>query len=58
MKILTKQKMKELCAEKYPNKTFIQAIEQLKKDGWLTVMNRQSSNNKKYLCCDVILTEN
>jgi hypothetical protein len=47
--------MEELCAKKYPNLTFVQAIEKLKKDGWITVMNRQSSNNKKYLCCEILI---
>ena len=46
--------MKELCKEKYPTLTFIKAIEKLKKDGWVTVMNRQSSNNKKYAICEEI----
>jgi len=46
--------MKELCRKKYPNLTFVQAIEKLKTDGWITVMNRQSSNNKKYLVCEIL----
>lgn len=47
--------MQELCSEKYPDMTFVDAIERLKKDGWITVMNRKSSNQKKYLVCETLL---